>query len=398
MPLNFMDCPHKETQKLNPQNTIGESVNDCISDVSAKLDDYTGLIAELVNLDSGADSPDGILAVEQKLAEQLANVEARITWQKTGDTVSHFKATIPGGADRIVLLGHADTVFGQGTAAKRPFSIADNQAFGPGVVDMKGGLVLALAALNWLIENKLPRPTIEFLVVGDEETRTSPPPFIEDLKTASACLVLECGRPGGGFVVSRKGGAWATVSAVGFPSHAGTEPEKGKNAILALCREIRKIGGLDRLSDELTLVVGMISGGTAVNVVPERAEARIDIRSAHEDALTETLNRIAEFGSHEGISMALNADLRWPAMARGNNETLIALYETVAGDAGATVFPVSTGGMSDGNWFANVGVPTLDGLGPVGGLDHGPDEYMEISSLATRAGLLAGTIVALAGS
>ena len=379
-------------------NSIADATKECITDVGARLDDYLGLIAGLVNFDSGEDYPEGILAVEQKLAAQLPGTDTCVSWQKTGEAIGHFKATIPGGPDRIVLLGHADTVFGKGTAAKRPFSLADDRAFGPGVVDMKGGLVLALAALNWLVENNLPRPTIEFLVVGDEETRTSPPPFIEALKTASACLVLECGRPGGGFVVSRKGGVWARVSAAGFPSHAGTEPEKGKNAILALCREIQRITALDRPSDELTMVVGMISGGTAVNVVPERAEARIDIRSAHEEALKEILERIAKFDPQEGISLALNTDLNWPAMARGDNEKLIAIYNKVAGDVGATVFPVSTGGMSDGNWFASAGVPTLDGLGPIGGLDHGPDEYMEVSSFAVRAGLLAGTLVAMANS
>lgn len=383
---------------MKPPKSIAEAAKDCIIDVNARLDDYIGFIAELVNVDSGMDCPDGILAVEQKLADLLPGAATRILWQETADSVNHFRATIPGSSRRIILLGHADTVFERGTAAKRPFSLADRRAFGPGVVDMKGGLVLALAALDWLIENDLPRPTIEFLVVGDEETRTSPPPFIEELKTASACLVLECGRPGGGFVVSRKGGVWARVSATGHPSHAGTEPEKGKNAILALCREIQRIAGLEGLSDDLTLVVGTISGGTAVNVVPEHAEARVDIRSAHDAALTDILKRISKFETHEGLSLDLNADLRWPAMARGDNEKLIALYEKVAGNAGTAVFPVSTGGMSDGNWFANEGIPTIDGLGPIGGLDHGPDEYMEIPSLAIRAGLLAGMLVALANS
>lgn len=370
-------------------------VKDCIHDVNKRLDHYTGLIAELVNIDSGEDDADGILKVERKIATELPGSETRIKWLETGNAPSHFKATIPGGSQRIVLLGHADTVFERGTASKRPFHIEGERALGPGVVDMKGGLVLVLAALNWLFENKLPCPTIEFVVVGDEETRTSPPPFIEELKTATACLVLECGRPGGGFVVSRKGGVWAGISATGFPSHAGTEPEKGKNAILALCQEVQRIAALDRPTEDLTMVVGKITGGTAVNVVPEWAEARIDIRSAHEDALQEMIRRIATFETHEGISLTINTDLCWPAMARKDNQALIALYHGIARDTGISVSPVSTGGMSDGNWFAHAGIPTLDGLGPIGGLDHGPDEYMEISSFATRTALLAGTLLAL---
>ena len=375
---------------------IADMVPACIADVDKHLDDYKDLMSELVNIDSGEDAPDGILAVEQKLAQQMPNPKTRVVWQKTGDTISHFKATIPGGLNRIVLLGHADTVFKRGTATKRPFSIKNQRAFGPGVADMKGGLVLGLAAIKWLDKNNVSCPTIEFVVVGDEETRTSPPPFMEDLKTATACCVLECGRPGGGFVVSRKGGVWAKVFAEGFPAHAGTEPEKGKSAILALCREILRIDAVDRLSDDLTLVVGIISGGTAVNVVPERAEVHIDIRSANQKAIQDMVRCISEFETYEGVSMGLVTDKRWPSMARGDNEKLIAVYTRVAGIIGAKVHPVSTGGMSDGNWLADAGVPTIDGLGPIGGLDHGPEEYMEISTWAERAGLLAGTLAAMA--
>jgi glutamate carboxypeptidase len=368
-----------------------------MADVKRRLDDYTGLIAELVNLDSGEDQPDGIYAVQQQLVGHLSGEGMRVIWEKTSNGISHFRATIPGNRKRVVLLGHADTVFEMGTATKRPFNLEGENAYGPGVVDMKGGLVLALAAVNWLVENNISCPTVEFVVVGDEETRTAPPPFIDDLTESSACLVLECGRPGGGFVVSRKGGLWITVAATGYSSHAGTEPEKGRNAILALCREVLRISELAHPSDDMTMVVGMISGGTAVNVVPEKAGVRFDIRSADEDALEEIIERISDFERHEGVSLAFNADLRWPAMQRGDNEALINIYETVGTDVGGKVFPVSTGGMSDGNWFSHKGVPTIDGLGPIGGLDHGPDEYMELASFAERAGLLAGTIMALSG-
>ncbi|MCG6911436.1 MAG: M20/M25/M40 family metallo-hydrolase [Deltaproteobacteria bacterium] len=380
---------------MTEQKDTAQAVRNCIDDISLRLNDYLDLLAAVVDIDSGEDLPAGILAVEQRIAGALNGEQTRFLWKETDNKISHFKATIPGGPGQVVLLGHADTVFKKGTSKERPFSIQGARAFGPGVIDMKGGLVLALATVNWLIENKLSFPTIELLVVGDEETRTTPPPFIKELEKASACFVLECGRPGGGFVVSRKGGVWATVSCTGFPAHAGTEPDKGKNAILALCREVQRISSLDSLSDDLTVGTGTIAGGTAVNVVPEYAEARIDIRSADDMAIADMIRRIGEFEDHEGISLNLVCDLRWPAMTRGRNESLITLYEKVAEDAGAAVFSVSTGGMSDGNWFANMGIPTLDGLGPIGGLDHGPDEYMEISSFAVRAGLLAGMLMVL---
>jgi glutamate carboxypeptidase len=381
--------------KGEPNTRLTETVKSCIADVTKHLDVHIGVIAELVNLDSGEDHLVGIYEVQQQLLKHLSTQERSITWEKTGSGVSHFRATIPGRQGQVVLLGHADTVFKVGTAKKRPFILKNEKAYGPGVIDMKGGLVLALTAVNWLIENKISFPTIEFVVVGDEESRTIAPPFIDDLGQSSACLVLECGRPGGGFVVSRKGGSWVTITATGHSSHAGTEPEIGSNAILAICQETTRISKLKYPSNDMTVVPGLISGGMAINMVPEKSRVQFDIRSEDENALEEVIGQISDFAKHEGVSLALDVSQVWPPMLNNNNESLISIYQTIASNAGSRVFPVSTGGMSDGNWFSQKGVPTIDGLGPIGGLDHGPDEYMELASFAERVGLLAGTIMTL---
>ncbi len=180
----------------NPNHNALRIVEAVRETVAERLDEHLELIQALVNIDTGSDNPAGILAVQDKIAQAFAGTNHRVEWRQS-DNVGHLRVNMPGLSGRVVLLGHADTVFDLGTVATRPYRTRDRIAYGPGVVDMKGGLVLALAALRWLLDNRIPCPTIDFVVVGDEETRTSPPPFMDRFHAADACLVLECGRPGG---------------------------------------------------------------------------------------------------------------------------------------------------------------------------------------------------------
>lgn len=363
--------------------------------VAAGLDGYLDLLEAMVNVDSAADRPDGVATVLRLFGGRLAPLGAELSWAATGG-IAHLHARLPGGRHRAVLLGHADTVFPQGSVP--PYRTADGIAYGPGVADMKGGLVVALAAAEQLVAQGLPRPTLDVVVVGDEETRTTPPPFLETMRAADACLVLECGRPGGGFVTARKTGLWARISADGRAAHSGTEPERGSNALLALCREVVRVAALDGARPGLSVSLGTLTGGTAVNAVPERAAATFDIRSPEPGDLSWAVDEIRRFGDHPGVRLRVDGDQAWPAMrATPATRALARTYQRLAEAAGIPAYAVSTGGMSDGCWASAEGVPTLDGLGPIGGSDHGPDEYLETASIPERAALLAAVLSVLEG-
>lgn len=358
--------------------------------VAERLDGYLGLLETMVNTDSRSDRPDGIEAMLRIVADRLAPLDARVRWEGHGG-VAHLRATLPGGRGRVVLLGHADTIVAESTRYRR----ADGLAHGPGVADMKGGLVVALAAAEQLVAEHAARPTIDLVVVGDEETRTTPPPFLADIRGADACLVLECGRPGGGFVVARKTGFWARIVAEGRSAHSGTEPEQGSNALLALCREVVRIAELDGARPGLSVSLGRLAGGAAVNAVPDRATASFDMRSHDPGDLAWAVTAAGRFGDHPGVVLRVEGDQAWPALLPQTGSALADTYQRLAAGAGIPAFPLETGGMSDGCWTSAEGVPTLDGLGPVGGSDHGPDEFVEITSIPDRAGLLAGVLCAI---
>jgi glutamate carboxypeptidase len=353
------------------------------------------LLEQLVNIDSPSDHPDGVAAVLLLLAEQAERLGGELEWREDGGQ-RHLRAAFRGGKRRVGLLGHADTVFPLGTADLRGFQAEERVAYGPGVADMKGGLVLALAAIEQLLPLEGPRPTVELVVVGDEESRLVPPPFMDVLGQTDACLVLEAAGRDGHFVLGRKTGAWVRLVSQGRAAHSGTEPELGSSAILALCREVLRVAELDGTRPGVTVSAGKLQGGSLTNVVPELAEAALDIRCLEPAHLDEVLERAAAFDSHSGVRLSMKVEGRWPPMDPGpGSRALASTYEALARDAGVPTSAELRGGMSDGCWVAAAGVPTLDGLGPVGGFDHGPDEFIDLPSLSVRAALLVGLLVAI---
>lgn len=360
----------------------------------ARLEDDLAFLAQLVSIDSGRDRPAGIEQVERGIAERLVVLGATATWDD--GAVPHVLLQLPGAARRVAIITHADTVFAAGTAAARPFERDGDIARGPGVVDMKGGLVLAVCALELLAAMGAEHASVDLLVVGDEEVRTTPPPFMDVLTAADAAVVLECGRPGGGFVTARKAGVWTSVVATGKAAHSGTSKADGSNAIDALAAEIVRIAAIDRDHPDVTVSTGMISGGTSVNTVPAQAEAWFDIRGQDADELVAVIAAIGDFADYPGVSMQLAPTEQWPAMTpTAPAQALAAVYESLADKLGVTTRRISTGGMSDGSWLSAAGVPTIDGLGPIGDADHSPDEWMQISSFPVRTALLAGLLVEL---
>jgi glutamate carboxypeptidase len=363
-------------------------VSEC---VDKDLEGYLAVLERAVNTDSGPDSPDGIRHVETIFAERFERLGASVQWREANG-VDHFCACFTGGEASVIMLGHADTVFRRGTAKLRPFATADGRALGPGVADMKGGLVVALAALECLAVEHY-RPSVHVVIVGDEEVRLTPPPFL-DLLQADACLVLECGRAAGGFVVGRKAGMWLNVSVVGRAAHVGTESELGRNAIVSLCNEVLRISALHNAREGLTVTVAVVEGGSARNAVPDRGRALIDVRALRSSDLDWALAQMrAPNGAPAGIRTVVEREGAWPAMSPDASLTLAQAYEELARAASVVSRAEVSGGMSDGCWTAAAGIPTIDGIGPVGGLDHGPDEFIEVQSIPARAGLLAGLLV-----
>ena len=361
-------------------------------DVAARrLAAYVERLATLVAIDSGDDCPEGRERVAELLAEWAAAAGCSCESVPTPGG-RHLVARLPGtGEGRIVLLGHHDTVFARGTAAARPFAHADGRAFGPGVADMKGGLLLALLALEALAAGERPFAALELHSAPDEEVRTTSLPALPHVHGAAATLVFECGRENGDLVVGRKAGAWVRLSASGRPAHAGTEPERGRNAVLALCRELLRSDGLNGGRPGLTVIAGTFAGGTIANVVPEHADAVLDVRAESGDDLRWALERIADVPRDDGVRVDVTVDGPWPGIEPNPGTAgMFAAARRLAASLGFAVGGQTSGGVSDGCWTSADGVPTLDGLGPVGGLDHSADEYILLDSVPARCGLAAG--------
>jgi len=378
------------------------------SAVTADLPAYLDDLARLVNIDCGSYTPDGVNEVGRFVARFLGELGAEIEvrpdpTERFGHTIV---ATFHGRADgpRVLLIGHMDTVFDPGTAAARPFRIDDNNAYGPGVTDMKSGLLAGLYAIKSIIAelDGLPFERLTFIANPDEEVGS--PSSRDHIKAAAAdvdaCLVLECARANGDIVSARKGILDTRLTVNGRAAHAGVEPEKGRNAILEASRLVRDLHALNGRWPGVTVNVGKITGGTRPNVVAERCDLEVDVRSTTADGLREVETAIRELCARTEVpDTTIDASVltSWLPMEKLERSGRLVDHATsVAERLGFSVADTSTGGASDANSTSGMGVPTLDGLGPIGGNDHAPAEYLEIDSIVPRTTLLAGLLLAIA--
>ena len=256
---------------------------------------------------------------------------------------------------------------------------------------------MAAHAARLLAAGERPFARLELVSVPDEEIRSEPIATQARLAGFDAVLCMECGRPGGAVVAARKGGRWLDVVARGRSAHAGSEPEHGRNAVLALARELPRIAALDGAREGLTLHVTRMHGGDVLNSIPGEARATIDMRGWHEADLDWAEGAAAALDPHRGVTFttARSASSRRRSSAPPRSPRSPRRPRRSAKRSAPPVPETSTGGVSDGCWTAGAGLPTLDGLGPVGALDHSPDEYIEIASLAPRCGLVAGLVAAI---
>ncbi|HEU0305231.1 MAG TPA: M20/M25/M40 family metallo-hydrolase [Gaiellaceae bacterium] len=346
------------------------------------------------------DTPGGDLEALDGLARVLAleaeryGLEPELV-ETPGGLALH--ATLRGsGTARVALLGHHDTVFPLGTAAARPFRRDGERCFGPGVADMKGGVAVALHTARLLAEGPRPFGLVEVVSVPDEESRNGGPPSGGRLLDMDAVLCLECGRPNGEVVSRRKGARWFRIRASGRAAHAGEAPAEGRNAALALAREALRIGALHGAREELTLQITGLEAGEGLNTVPSSGSLTADLRAWTEEDLAWALGQALEYGNHEGVELSYEDLGGPPPMERTEAVGRLAEAAIELGAGFGHVFgETAAGGVSDGSWAASQGLPTLDGLGPVGGEDHTPWEYIETASIATRCGVVAGLVAAV---
>ena len=384
--------------------------------IQDELPAYLEDLSALVNIDCGSYTKAGVDQVGRWTGRFLERLGAEVTYHlhpTLGDTVVGEIAGRPGGP-RALLIGHLDTVFPEGTARQRPFRVAGGRAFGPGVADMKSGLLSGLYALLALLalgeaddrgegeEATFPFERLTFVANPDEEIGSpSSTPVIRELALDSdVCFVLECARANGDIVSSRKGVVDLRLAISGRAAHAGVEPEKGRSAIVEAAHQVLALEGLNGRWPDVTCTVGVISGGTRPNVVPESATLEVDLRAASREHLLAAEAVIRELAASPTVPdtrIAIEELSRhWPMEKADRANRLVAHAQALANRLGFSVRDAATGGASDANTTAGLGVPTLDGLGPIGGSDHSPAEYLEIDSIVPRTALLAALLLAVA--
>lgn len=301
----------------------------------------------------------------------------------------------------VLVLAHLDTVHPVGTlAGPLPWREADGRIYGPGIYDMKAGALMALHALE-LVTSRAgdSPPDITLMFVPDEEmgSPTSRGAIEAAARGADAALVVEPAREGGKVVVARKGVAMLEVTVRGRASHAGTRPQDGRSAIRAAARIVLAVEALNDAQRGVTVTVGTIQGGSGRNVVPAHCRLTVDVRLPDAAAEAEILGKIraVETGDPD-VSVTVEGGINRPAYVQ--SDAAKALFETahtLAADLGIDLVGMATGGGSDGNFTAALGVPTLDGLGADGAGAHTSEEYILVDSVAPRTALLANLLEAI---
>jgi glutamate carboxypeptidase len=375
------------------------------------LPSYMADLRRLVDIDCGSYTKAGVdevgAWVQEAFAELGARVEVTPSEEPHGDTVTGILGDGDAEGPTVLLIGHMDTVFEPGIVAERPFRVEGGRAFGPGVSDMKGGLLAGLYAIRALRELAADDADSDWLPVGrlvyvanpDEEigSPVSTPVITAHAEHADVAFVLEGGRANGDFVSSRKGIMDLELRITGRAAHAGVEPEKGRSAILEAAHKIQAIHALNGRWPGVTANVGVVRGGTRPNIVPPETLLQVDLRAVRRpdlEAAEAAVREIAASGTVPETTCEVRQMGRfWPMEKLERAERLVHTAIGIAADLGFPLKDAATGGASDANTTSGLGVPSIDGLGPIGGNDHAPGEYLEVDSIVPRTALLAGLIL-----
>jgi glutamate carboxypeptidase len=372
-------------------------MNHVLLQLEKQLPEALRLLGQMVSMESP--SFDKTLTDEFVLflGRKFREIGGEVDVLPAGKFGNHLRVRFQGrSAARVLLLGHTDTVWPAGEIAKRPFKVEGGRALGPGVFDMKAGILLMWMALDAMKNTSGFENSVTLLLNSDEEVGSSSSrDLIEsEARACRAVFVLEPSLPGGALKTARKGVGRFTVKAIGRAAHAGIDPERGVNAIEEISRQILKIQKMTDLGRGTTVTVGVVHGGTRSNVVPAEAAAEVDVRIASIEEGERVAKMIQDLAAElPGARLEIRGSVNRPPMERtSETDRLFGLARRVGAKIGIDLKEGSTGGASDGNFTAALGVPTLDGLGPVGDGAHGVHEWVDIASLPQRAALLAGLI------
>lgn len=356
------------------------------------------LLERLVNIDSGSTYKEGIDEVGgilKNLYEELG-----FSVEVVEESTSGNNMVITYGEDpSILFVAHMDTVFRVGTAKERPFTIDGDFAYGPGVIDMKGSQVALLYAMKAL-KDKNPKEleSVQIVLNGDEETgsETSRPIIEKYAEGKKYALIMEPARKDGSLVTARRGVGRYSVYVKGKAVHSGIEPQNGISAIGELAHKIIKLHALTNHDEGVSVSVGIIEGGESVNTVAPTAAAHVDVRiryAEQAEIIDAKIREICSTSDVPGTTITLEGGINRPPMVK-NQQTidLLEIIKKAGAELGIEITDVSTGGGSDASFTSAMGIPTIDGLGPIGGNTHSEQEYLEIPSLVERTNLLAKVI------
>ena len=365
------------------------------------------LLREVVDIDSGSYDKTGVDAVGTRFQQHFAD-HGISTWREQHDVFGdaiHALVAKPGSNEKpILLMGHRDTVFPKGEAARRPFTIDGNRAHGPGVADMKSGLVMnVFVAAAFQKFGGAPCP-IKVLITSDEEIASpSSRPVIErEGRAARAVYNSEPGRPSGNVTTGRKGGVFMRFEIFGKAAHSGNNFSDGVSAIGELAHKIVQIHALTDLAKGITLNVGLVTGGQSVNTTAPHAEGQIDMRyvdPADRATKLAAIEKIVATSTVPGTTAKLHINGEFlPLVQSDASKAIFNAYRAAAKDAGLpTVDGEFAGGCADSGFTAAVGTPTICSVGPVGGNPHTPLEYLDLDSIVPRAQALALAILRTGG-
>lgn len=360
----------------------------------------------LVNIESGPDNVEGINAVQAIISDELHKdgFNNQIIKSTEGPNILISKNCIEGQKESICLIGHVDTVFKRSSFGPNPFHIVEGKAYGPGVLDMKGGVVIATYAMKALKYAGYDDYSLKMILAPDEEIGHPKTDFaniaMNEFKDGKAAFNFETGFLDDGLVLGRKGAIIFDLVVTGIPAHTGNAPQKGRNAIAELAHKVIEFENMTDYEKGTFSCVGLINGGKALNIVPDHAVASVSIRYSKVKDKEEIIAKIDELASKvfiEGTTtqVVYRASID-PMEVKDNSLALLEIVKKSAASLDLAIpHALTVGGISDSVYPVLAGLPTICAFGPKGENNHRPDEYAIVESLFERAHLFLATVMNL---